>query len=283
MARVLDLRRSLILGFLAAVACATSQAGAYQAEQVAYDWPAAMKAVAQKFKGTPGVYLHLGDSISYANPYSQYARNGQGHSAEEKAFLKWSHCNDRNDTDGWFLTSNDVQNGRSHTAASGVRADEYLQGGKHGLPSLADIVKKYNPQMALVMLGTNDLSAGRPVAAYIADMEKLVDALLANGTVPLLSTLPPHLKKMEACDQYNAALKALAEKKKLPLVDLNAEMRARAGEAYTKGYMADDGVHLSPASSNGPASEENLKQCGYLLRGYLAVQKGMEVKAKVLD
>jgi len=32
-----------------------------------------------------------------------------------------------------------------------------------------------------------------------------------------------------------------------------------------------------------PATEENLKKSGYLLRCYLAVHKGMEVKTKVLD
>ena len=140
-----------------------------------YDYAAAMKQVAAKFKGTPGVFLHLGDSITYANPNTGWARGGQGHTAEEKAFLKWTHAGERNDSDGWYLASVDVPSGRSHTAASGCRADEFIKGGKGGLPALAEIIKKYNPQLALYMLGTNDISAGRPVAAYIADVEKAID------------------------------------------------------------------------------------------------------------
>ena len=89
-----------------------------------YDYAAAMKKVAAKFKGATGVYLHLGDSITYANPNTAWARAGQGQTEEEKACLKWSHAGARNETDGWHLASMDVQGGRSHTAASGLRANQ---------------------------------------------------------------------------------------------------------------------------------------------------------------
>jgi lysophospholipase L1-like esterase len=247
------------------------------------DYAAAMKAVAAKFKGTPGVFIHLGDSITYANQNTAWARGGQGHSPESQAFLKWAHKGEQKDTDGWWLASVDVPNGRSHTAASGVRADEYLKGGKGGLPPLAEIIKKYNPQLALYMLGTNDISAGRQIPQYIADVEKAIDALLENGTVVILSTLPPYRGKTAKVEEYNKALLELAGKKKIPVIDLFAEMKARAGDDFEKAYLGGDGVHLSHAQAGGPATEENLKKCGYLLRCYLAVNKGMEVKAKVFD
>src|SRR5262249_20738748 len=153
-------------------------------------------------------------------------------------FLKWSHAGERNDADGWYLASVDVPSGRSHTAASGVRSDEYLKGGKGGLPSLADIIKKYNPQMALYMLGTNDISGGRPVRQYIADVEKAIDMLLANGTVVIVSTLPPYRGKAKQVEDYNAALRELAKKKQVPLIDLHAEMKARAGDDMEKLYLS---------------------------------------------
>ena len=183
----------------------------------------------------------------------------------------------------WWLASVEVPSGRSHTAASGVRADEYLKGGKGGLPSLAEVIKKYNPQLALYMLGTNDITAGRAVATYIGDVEKAIDALHANGTIVILSTLPPYRGKAKQVDEYNAALRELAKKKQLPLVDLHGEMKARAGDDAEKAYLSNDGVHLSFPFANGPATEENLKKSGYLLRCFLAVHKGMEVKAMVLD
>jgi lysophospholipase L1-like esterase len=275
---------STVIGLLAATAvCLAADDPALKASKEGYDYTAALKAVAAKFKGKPGVYLHLGDSITYANQNTAWARGGQGQTADEKAFLKWSHAGERNDSDGWHLASVDVPSGRSHTAASGVRADEYLKGGKGGLPSLADILKKYNPQLALYMLGTNDISAGRPVGQYGADVEKAIDMLLNNGTVVILSTLPPYRGKAKQVEEYNAALRQLAKSKQVPLLDLHAEMKARAGDEMEKAYLSNDGVHLTFQPANGPASDDNLKKSGYLLRCYLAVHKGMEVKARVID
>ncbi len=155
--------------------------------------------------------------------------------------------------------------------------------GKGGLPPLSEIIKKYNPQMALYMLGTNDINGGRTVAAYIADVEKALDMLMDNGTIPILSTLPPIRGKTAQVDEFCKALRELAAKKKIPLLDLNAEMKARAGEQMESAYLGGDGVHLSFPNAGGPASDENLKHSGYLLRCYMAVYKGMEVKAKVID
>ena len=255
----------------------------FKAPQESYEYAATMKEAAKKFKGTPGVYLQIGDSITHANQNTQYARGGQGLNEEEKAFLKWSHAGERNDSDGWYLAAEDVDGGRrSYTATGGLRADGSLAGGFNGLPSLADLLKKYNPQFCLYMLGTNDLRSPTPVDQYIASVEKAMDLILANGTVPILSTLPPFKGRAPHVETYNKALRELAAKKKLPLLDLHAEMKARGGDEIETLYLSD-GVHLTHSVSTGPANDENLKKCGYLLRCYLAVHKGMEVKAKVVD
>lgn len=277
------LKLMLCVGLCAGMGFA-QEGGGLKAPAETYDWATPMKEVAKKFSGTQGVYLLVGDSITYANPNTQYCRYGQGQSPAEKAFLKWAHAGEKNDSDGFHLASADAAGGRSHTAVSGIRADESLKGGKAGIPALDALIKKYNPQLVLYMLGTNDLSGNRPVAQYIADVEKAMDLFLANGTVPILSTLPPHKHRLEACEAYNTALRQLAEKKKIPLLDLNAEMKARAGDGYMDAYLDKDGIHLSVNGiAAGPATEENLKKSGYLLRGYTTVQKGMIVKAQVLD
>ena len=274
-------RHWLCLGTLAAGAWA---AGAAAPESPRGDQEAAaMRRVAARFTGTPGVFLHLGDSLTFAGQNTAWARRGRDHDAAVAAFLEWSHCGARDATDGWHLASADVTPGRSHTAASGARADEYLSGGKHGLPGLAELIRAYNPQMALCMLGSNDLLADRPVDRYIRDVERAVDLLMANGTIPILSTLPPCRNRAEQVIRYNAALRALAASKHLPLIDLYAEMNARAGAEMELRYLGADGIHLSTEPAEGPASAENLGRCGYLLRCYLAVLKGMEVKARILD
>ena len=51
--------------------------------------------------------------------------------------------------------------------------------------------------------------------------------------------------------------------------------------------ISDDGVHPTPgingANGGSEPTEENLKNSGYLLRGWLSVKKIAEVKSKVLD
>lgn len=279
-----------IAGWVSAMvllACAASSAGesGLKVKQDPAEYAAAMKAVAAKFKGTPGVFLHIGDSITYANQNTRWAgkMGCGGGSAADQAFAKWTHAGDKNDKDGWFLAYTDCPGNRSETACSGIRADEYNAGGKSGMAPLADILKKYNPQIALYMLGTNDISAGRAPDAYSKDVETAMDALLANGTIPILSTLPPYRGKSDKVDAYNKALRELAKKKKIPLLDLNEEMKARAGADAEKNYLSGDGIHLSGDQAGGPPTDENLKICGYFLRCYTAVQKGIEVKAAVID
>ena len=59
------------------------------AEPIAQDWEyaAAMKKVAAGFKGREGVVLHVGDSITHANPYGQWASHGEGRTDDDKALL----------------------------------------------------------------------------------------------------------------------------------------------------------------------------------------------------
>ena len=252
-----------------------------QASKESYDYAAAMKDVAKKFKGTPGVVVLLGDSITYANQNTAWALHGEGQSPEVKAFLKWTHVGDGGNVDGWTAAKTDVEGGRSHTASSGVTTGEYLAGGKHGLPPLSEIIKKYNPQLALYMLGTNDMNQGAAPAAAVANVEKALDMLMANGTVPVLSTIPPMKGKIPQVEAYNAELKKLAEKKKVPLLDLFGEMKALDADMMC--FLTGDGVHLSFDNAAGAPTVENFKKAGYLCRCYFNVQKLMEVKGKVID
>src|SRR6478752_8659666 len=156
------MRRFIFGLFLAAFFSSLSRAAEPTPLMQGWDYVPAMKKVAKQFHGRPGVVLHVGDSITHANPYGQWARFGKGQSDDDKAVLKWMHCGAEDDTDGWFLARFDhPDGGRSHTAAGGMRADELLAGGKQKLPSLTELLKKYQPQMVVLMIGTNDVAQGR--------------------------------------------------------------------------------------------------------------------------
>lgn len=257
--------------------------------QDAWDWPAAMQKVTSKFTGTQGVVLHIGDSITYSNAYGAWARSGRGKTDSDTEILQWMHAGANDDTDGWYLAAFDVpKRGGSHTAVSGMRLVQALEGGFHGLPAMSEIIKKYNPQVVILLLGTNDASADRPVEDFRADLEKAVKLILANHTIPVLSTIPPHIHKQPLALEYNKAIVELARQQKLPLIDLYGQILSRQPTPAWNGTLMNKGdVHPSAAYEGAsPLSEptpDNLAKSGYLLRGWLTVQKSKDVKAKAID
>jgi hypothetical protein len=251
------------------------------------DYAEPMKKVAAKFGGKDGVVIHIGDSITYANGYSGWARYGKGKTPQDQAVCAWMHVGKDDDTDGWFLCRVDRPGGRSDTACSGIKTDEYIAGGKAGMPPLAEIIRKYNPQIAVVMLGTNDATAGRAPVEVKANLGKIADALAANGTVPIVSTLPPYVGKDELIAKYNAAIQDLAKEKKLPLIDYGGEILKRRPNDWKGTLVSGDGVHPTVdqggANPGSEPTEANLKNSGLLLRGWLSVRKIGEVKERVID
>ena len=253
-----------------------------------WDYASAMKEVAKKFTGTEGVVLHLGDSITVAAEYTAWARNGAGKTAEDEAILKWSHCGEKNERDGWHVANHRIGDSWSCTAASGVRADQFLAGGFKGLLPLDEMIAGYNPQVVIVMLGTNDSWQGRRADEFAGDMSRIIRALLDNGTVVILSTIPPMIPAPELGDQYNAELWKLAEHHKLPVIDFHGEIVGRRPDGSWNGailypddpHPTDSRAGVTPESEPTP---ENLKESGYLLRGWLSVRKLIEVKRHVLD
>jgi hypothetical protein len=251
-----------------------------------WDYVPAMKEVAKQFHGRPGVVLHVGDSITHANPYGQWARFGKGQSDDDKALLKWMHCGAEDDTDGWFLARFDhPDGGRSHTAAGGMRADELLAGGKQKLPSLAELLKKYQPQMVVLMIGTNDVAQGRKTEEYLADVEKGIGTILDSGSICILSTIPPFFGRPEG--KYNEGLRGLAKKHSLPLIDYEKEVLLRRPRDWNGTLLNKNDAHPSAGdekiNSSAEPTEENLAISGYLLRGWLSVKKIGEVRLGVLE
>jgi len=281
--------RPSILGLLLVQVLACGPLLRAEERPLSQDWEyaAAMKKVAARGKGRPGVVVHIGDSITYANPYGQWARFGAGKTAADKAVLAWMHMGADDDTDGWWLARFDHPDGRSHTACGGIRIDEMLAGGKQKLPSLEKLLDRYRPQIVVLMLGTNDASANRPTAEYMKDMQKAVDLILERGVVCILSTIPPHPGRVALSKEYNEALRKLARHHSLPLIDYEREILQRRPDDWNGTLLQKDDAHPTAASGDVNAASaptaENLRRSGYLLRGWLSVQKIAELKRKVLD
>jgi lysophospholipase L1-like esterase len=253
-----------------------------------WDYAGPMTKVAAKFYGRPGVVIHIGDSITYSNPYGQWARAGQGQAAADKAALAWMHAGRDDDTDGWWLARFDhPAGGRSYTAASGLRTDESLAGGKQGMPPLAKILDRYRPQIVVYMLGTNDATAGRSQTDYRADIEKSLDLILDRRIIPIVSTIPPHPKQLGKSKAFNEALREIAKHRGLPLIDFEREILRRRPDDWNGTLLGKDDVHPTAEHAGVNAASaptaDNLRNCGCLLRGWLSVEKIAQVKRTVID
>ena len=252
------------------------------------DYAAAMQRVAAHFHGRPGVVLHVGDSITYANPYGQWARFGEGRTEEDRKILAWMHAGADNDTDGWWLCRFDhPDGGRSHTAAGGLRADQLLTGGHNRLPPLRKILATYQPQLVVLMIGTNDVTANRKTADFRNGLQQCVDLMLDGGVICILSTIPPHVGRPALARDYNDAIRALARARSLPLVDYEREILKRRPNDWNGTLLGKGDVHPTAeqggAKANSTPTAEHLGNSGYLLRGWLSVRKIAEVKRSVLD
>src|SRR5260370_21719357 len=86
-----------------------------------WDYTKSMKKVADRFRGRPGVVLYIGDSITYSNPYGQWARAGKGKTAEDSAILPCMNTAAHNDTYGCCVARLDhPECGRSDAARTGL-------------------------------------------------------------------------------------------------------------------------------------------------------------------
>lgn len=242
------------------------------------DWVETMAAVHARFSGEKGTFAHFGDSIT-----------------DTMAF--------------WAPLSHSVKNAPEEMQRAHRLAKEYLrpecwqgwkgpefgnEGGRTArwaCDNVASWLKRMNPETALIMFGTNDLGAV-PEAEYGRQIRTVVETCLANGTVVILSTIPPRRGLVEKAAAYAQVVRDIAREMNVSLVDFHAEILKRRPDdwdgardefsAYT-GYnvptlLARDGVHPSfPKAFQNDYSVEALRSCGYSLRNYLVLLKYAEV------
>ncbi|MBI3857471.1 MAG: hypothetical protein HY293_17445, partial [Planctomycetes bacterium] len=130
---------------LAAVLLALAQNDKTRANSYDDAWEANWKTHCQTVLGggggkTAGLVLQIGDSITHANPYSQWPRYGAGKTAEDNAVCVWSLAtvafpgtnSDPTSINGFYLAAADTSGNRGMTASGGLATDEFLSGNGNG-------------------------------------------------------------------------------------------------------------------------------------------------------
>src|SRR5262249_32373174 len=152
---------------------------------------------------------------------------------------------------------------------------------------VADWLKALNPEVAHIMFGTNDLHT-LELDEYRTKLREVARRCLDNGTVVILSTIPPRHGFEEKAKRFAQAAREIARELRLPLIDYHAEIIKRRPDDWDgaierfrehEGYevptlISRDGVHPSfPKRYQNDYSEAGLRSSGYTLRNYLTLMK----------
>jgi hypothetical protein len=264
-----------LLGVLLAWSTLGTQATAREEPSgKAAPWVEPMKKVHARFTGTPGTFAQFGDSITvtmafwtpflYADPKmlppeaARALRLVKGHMKPE-CWRDWK---------GPEFGSN----GGMTIRWAYDNVDAWL--------------KKLNPEVVLIMFGTNDLGQ-LDLKEYEAKTRAVVERCLKNGSVVILTTIPPRSGLLDKSRQFAEAVQKIGREKQVPVVDYFAEILKRRPDdwdgalAKFKGSPGDeyqvptliarDGVHPSNPQKYQGYSEEALGHNGYALRSYLTL------------
>lgn len=251
----------------------------------AADWVESMRKVHAQFHGEKGTFAQFGDSITitmaFWAPLAWEARNMDAPTAEALKRVK-GHMN----ADCWNRWKGpEFGNNGSMTI-------------RWALANVDAWLRRLNPEVAVILFGSNDVGQ-MDVNEYRTKTREVVQRCLENGTVVILTTMPPRSGQLEKSRQFAEAVRQIAREAQVPLVDYGSEILKRRpddwdgalpkfkdvpGDEYqVPTLIARDGVHPSnPKRFVDDYSEEGLRHNGYVLHNYLTLLAYAEVIEKVL-
>lgn len=254
------------------------------AQEADADWVDAMKKVHARFGGQKGTLAQFGDSITITMAFWSSLRGGGRNMTPETAAAY-------KQVDGFMKPE----------CWSGWKGPEYGNQGTMTIrwahENVGKWLEKLNPEVALIMFGTNDLHSV-PLEEYEAKTRDVVRKCLDNGTIVILTTIPPRHGMLEKSKAYAEAARKVARELHVPICDYSAECLRRRPEDWDgadekfkeyKDYdvptlIARDGVHPSnPKAFSGDYSEEGLRSNGFVLRNYVSLQAYASVIRSVLS
>jgi hypothetical protein len=145
-----------------------------------------------------------------------------------------------------------------------------------GQPSpLVQEMDAVNPAAGVVMFGTNDIGwFGADHLAtldwYHEHMFDLVDAMLDRGIIPILSTIPPRDDDSTLdpwVPTFNAAIRAFAQGRQIPLVDFHRELLPLAAHG-----LSGDGVHPNASGDGACVLTADGLAYGYNVRNLITLE-----------
>ena len=247
-------------------------------------WVEPMKKVHARFTGTKGTLACFGDSITVSMafwaPLAGQPKNMSSEMAKAHALVK-----DHMKPECWT---------KWRGPAFGNQGSMTIRWAHDNVDAW---LKKLNPEVAVIMFGTNDLGQLK-IDEFDKKTRDVIDRCLANGTVVILTTLPPRSGRLEQSRQFADAVRKIARDKQVPLCDYQAEILKRrpddwdgalpkfkdvpGGTYEVPTLISRDGVHPSNPRMHQDYSEESLRSNGFLLRNYVTLLSYADVIRSVV-
>jgi len=246
-------------------------------------WVEPMKQVHAKFTGKPGTLALFGDSITVSQAFCPPPANSKNLPA---------------------TIGKDLEVVKAHMLAdcwTKWRGPGYGNDGGQTIrwadDNVAGWLKKHNPEAVVLMFGTNDLNQ-LDAKEYDKRTRSVIDRCLKNGSVVILTTIPPRAGLEKKSREFAEVERRIAAELKVPLIDYQAEIlkrrpddwngaaakfRDRVKDVYqVPTLISGDGVHPSNPSQFRDYSEDALSKNGYQLRTALTLNSYADVIRHVL-
>lgn len=228
--------------------------------------------VHEGFKGTPGYVAQFGDSITFSMAFW--------------SVMDWTDPDKfLTEDDGLPTTPKDAPWKKTIIGARDKGPDFANQSGwttAQLAKAVGPAIARTKPEVAIIMIGTNDIRNSKVPASYRADLEFIVNACLTAHCIPILNTIPPRLGRNKEVEAANVIIREIAAEKHIPLVDYHAHiMQLRPLDTWQGTLISEDGVHPTAGKTND-YSPANLAISGYALRNWINFIAYRQLYFKVL-
>lgn len=245
-------------------------------------WVAPMREVHAKFTGTPGTLALFGDSITNSVAFWAPLESAKLTGDDDAALAT---VRGHMKVDCWRKWRGDDYGNKSRMT---IRwADENVDAW----------LKKLNPEAVVLLYGTNDLGQ-LDTKEYEAKTRSVVERCLKNGTVVMMTTLPPRSGMLEKSRAFADVQRRVAAVYGLPVIDYQADVlrrrptdwdgslpqfKADAADVYqVPTLIAADGIHPSNPGKHADYTEASLDRNGFQLRNVLTLRAYADVVRRVL-
>ena len=248
-------------------------------------WAEPMRSVHAKFSGEPGTLACFGDSITVTMAFWAPLQLGPPRKMDEATAADYELVKRSMQPKCWREWK-----GPDFGCAGGMTIRWAHENVERWLSTM-------KPEVAVIMFGSNDLTQ-LEADEYQRRTRAVIMSCLDQGTVVILSTIPPRHDHVAKAQQFAEIVRQLGRELKVPVCDYMAEIVKRRSDDWDgtlpqfrdrSGYevltlVSGDGVHPSnPRDFPNDFSDQGLRTNGFALRNYVVLRDYARVIRLVLE